>query len=148
MKKYNAAFFGLFENTFKILQKHYGKETALCLFQEIMETGLSKAYGFAIQPGDPDQFVRLVGERDKNVGLRVKFPKITEEEIIYQFHDDPFPNLKDQVAPQELDATYMNFKVKYLLGKNWDYKTTKHLWHGDKYIEHVIVKIQGKQSDQ
>ena len=140
MKEYNAAFFGLFENTFKTLKNHYGKETALCLFQEIMETGLSKAYGSDFEKGNPDDFVRVVGERDKNVGLRVEFPEVSNEKIVYQFHDDPFPNLKGQIEPQELDATYINFKIKTLLGQDWDYETTQHLWQGDPCTEYVITK--------
>ena len=54
--------------------------------------------------------------------------------------DDPFPNLKGHVDPQKLDASYMNFKLKYLLGDDWEYKMTKHLWNGNDCIEHYIYK--------
>lgn len=137
---YNSAFFGLFENVYKLLKSEYGKEEALNLFSSLMEMGLSKSYGSDFQKGQPSEFVRLVGERDKLVGLRVEFPVITENEIIYQFYDDPFPNLKGFVEANDLDRCYMNFKVKNILGGDWDYKTTKHIWLGDDYTEHLIYK--------
>jgi len=34
----------------------------------------------------------------------------------------------------------MDFKVEYLLEKEWSYTTTKHLWDGNEYTEHVITK--------
>ena len=100
---YNAAFFGLFENTFLLLKQEFGEEKALELFSRLMETGLSKSYGSAFEKGNPYEFQRLVQERDNMVGLRVEFPVVNEGQIIYQFHDDPFPNLKGKVAPQLLD---------------------------------------------
>ena len=105
-----------------------------------METGLSKSYGTSFEKGLPSEFERLVGERDKLVGLRVEFPKVTDGELIYQFHDDPFPNLKGFVNAKDLDRCYMNFKVQYILGENWNYKTIKHIWSGDDYTEHVLFK--------
>lgn len=136
---YNAAFFGLFENTFLLLKQEFGEEKALELFARLMETGLSKSYGSAFEKGNPYEFQRLVQERDNMVGLRVEFPIVKEDEIIYQFHDDPFPNLRGKVDHAMLDQCYMNFKVKYLLGDNWHYKTTKHIWNGDSYTEHQIT---------
>lgn len=140
MNNYNAAFFGLFENVFKLLKEEYGEEKALELFTTLMERGLSKSYGSDFKKGDPKEFERLVAERDRLVGLRVEFPKMSEDEFIYQFHDDPFPNLKGYVDPSKLDRCYLNFKVQYILGSEWDYKTTKHLWDGSSYTEHVIYK--------
>lgn len=140
MNAYNVAFFGLFENVFKLLKEEYGEERALELFTVLMERGLSKSYGVDFKQGDPSEFARLVAERDRLVGLRVEFPEIAESKLVYQFHDDPFPNLKGLVDPQKLDRCYMNFKVQYILGPGWDYETTKHLWRGDKYTEHVITK--------
>ena len=137
---YNAAFFGLFENTFKLLKKEYGEKKALELFATLMETGLSKSYGTDFKNGDPFEFERLVSERDKLVGLHVEFPSTTMNELVYQFHDDPFPNLKGHVNHQDLDKCYMHFKVQYILGQNWDYKTTKHIWSGDDYTEHLVFK--------
>lgn len=138
---YNAAFFGLFENTFKLLKNEFGEAKALDLFTQLMATGLGKAYGDNFIKGDPKEFARVVSERDAMVGLYVEFPQIDENTIIYQFHDDPFPNLKGVVEPEKLAKTYIDFKIQYLLGKDWQYHTTKHLWHGDKYTEHVITKI-------
>lgn len=141
MKEYNAAFFGLYENVFLVLKQAFGEERALGLFRKIMEKGLKKAYDTSgFEKGNPQDFVRVVGERDINVGLRVEFPEITEDRVVYQFHTDPFPNLKEHVDPERLDDTYMAFKVRYLLGENWKYKTTKHIWKGDKFTEHVITR--------
>ena len=128
---YNSAFFGLFENVFKLLKSEYGEEKALELFSKLMEAGLSKSYGTSFEKGLPSEFERLVGERDQLVGLRVAFPKVTDDELVYQFHDDPFPNLKGLVNAKDLDRCYMNFKVQYLLGETWDYKTIRHIWNGD-----------------
>ncbi|HCC3261894.1 hypothetical protein SDB96_15855 [Legionella pneumophila serogroup 1] len=138
---YNGAFFGLFENVFKLLKKEYGEEKALSLFTQLMEMGLSKSYGKDFKYGDPFEFKKLVAERDKVVGLHVEFPEVTDNKIIYQFHDDPFPNLKGEVNHKDLDKCYLNFKINYILGSNWKYKTTKHLWDGDLYTEHEIYKI-------
>jgi hypothetical protein len=141
MKEYNAAFFGLYENLFITLKENFGEGKALDLFRQIMERGLKKAYDASrFEHGNPQDFVRVVGERDRNVGLHVEFPEVTENKIVYQFHADPFPSLKDQVECKKLDDTYMAFKVRYLLGEDWAYKTTKHLWDGDEFTEHVITK--------
>jgi hypothetical protein len=140
MKNYNAAFFGLYENWFKIISQEKGQETALLLFRKVMEKGLTSAYGNNFSKGNPEDFVRLVGERDDNVGLIVKFPLITDNKIIYQFHTDPFPGLKGVVAHNELDDTYISFKVKHLLGDNWNYKNTSHIWNGDSYTEFTISR--------
>jgi hypothetical protein len=141
MKEYNKAFFGLYENMFFVLKQNFGEGQALRLFGQIMEKGLKEAYDTSkFERGNPKDFARVVGERDRNVGLHVKFPEIGENRIIYQFHTDPFPNLKGHVDPKKLDDTYMRFKVNYLLGEDWDYKTTKHLWNGDDCTEHVIYR--------
>ncbi|EKD70765.1 MAG: hypothetical protein ACD_46C00406G0004, partial [uncultured bacterium] len=103
MKEYNAAFFQLYENWFKLLKKEFGENKAIDLFRKAMETGLSKAYGDSFEKGLTSEFARLVGERDNNVGLLVKFPEISENKLVYQFHTDPFPNLKNEIAPQKLD---------------------------------------------
>lgn len=137
---YNAAFFGLFENTFKLLKREYGEDVALKHFTELMEQGLSKSYGEDFEKGSPENFKQLVGERDELVGLRVEFPTVTSNEIIYRFLDDPFPNLRQEIKSNLLDQCYMNFKVKYILGDEWDYTTNKHLWNGDEYTEHRIYK--------
>ncbi|MBV9576503.1 MAG: hypothetical protein JO149_07755 [Gammaproteobacteria bacterium] len=140
MKEYNAAFFSLYENWFKLLKKEFGEEKAIDLFRKAMEAGLSKAYGESFKKGLTSEFVKLVGERDNNVGLLVKFPEITENKLIYQFHTDPFPNLKNEVSSQKLDDTYIAFKVRYILGDEWRYKNTTHLWNGDSCTEFVISK--------
>lgn len=140
IKEYNAAFFGLYENWFKLLRNEFGEERAIELFRKAMEIGLSKAYGTKFKKGLTSEFVNLVGERDNNVGLLVKFPESSVDKLVYQFHTDPFPNLKNEIAPNKLDDTYIAFKVRYILGDEWRYKNTTHLWNGDKYTEFVIFK--------
>lgn len=140
MKNYNSAFFNLFENVFLLLKNKYGEEKALEHFAELMQTGLSRSYGENFKTGCFELFSKLVSERDELVGLKVTFRKINDDEFFYMFWDDPFPNLKGQVDAEKLDSCYMNFKVSYLLGPMWSYKTTKHLWWGDEYTEHRIFK--------
>jgi len=140
MKEYNAAFFGLYENWFKLLKQEFDEAKALDLFRKTMELGLSKAYGQDFKRGLPSEFARLTGERDNSVGLLVKFPEVSNNKIIYQFYTDPFPNLKNEVSPKQLDDTYIAFKIKYILGDEWNYKNTTHFWNGDSCTEFVIFK--------
>ena len=117
------------------------RERALELFRQIMEKGLKNAYDASgFKEGDPQDFVRVVKERDKNVGLHVEFPEVAENKIVYRLYTDPFPNLKGYTNHEKLDDTYMSFKVGYLLGPDWDYETTKHIWDGDDFTEFVITK--------
>lgn len=138
--EYNAAFFGLYENWFKLIKNEFGEERAIYLFGKSMEMGLSKAYGKYFKKGKTSEFGRLVGERDNSVGLLVKFPEMTDQRIIYQFYTDPFPNLKSEIAADKLDDTYIGFKVRYILGEKWHYKNTTHLWRGDECTEFVIFR--------
>lgn len=141
MNHYNKPFFSLYENIFLELTERFGQTVSLDIFASLMKKGLGSAYGDDYTKGDPNEFVRLVGERDKLVGLDVRFPLIEKEQFIYQFHTDPFPNLKGKVASEQLDRTYMDFKVKTLLGDNWTYQTTQHLWDGAPYTEHQIIQM-------
>jgi hypothetical protein len=139
--EYNAAFFGLYTNVFKILKEEFGEEKALELFTKLMKKGLKVAYdSMGFEKGNAKDFARVLKARDESVGLKVEFPVIEENKVIYQFHTDPFPNLKKEVEASKLDATYMEFKIKYLLGEEWKYSTTKHFWNGDSYTEHIIEK--------
>ena len=81
-----------------------------------------------------------MGDRDKNVGIRVKFPTVEKDKIVYQFLDDPFPGLNGKVNAEDLVDTYINFKIKTILGEAWNYKITKHFWNGDKYTEIEIIR--------
>ncbi|HLD59256.1 MAG TPA: hypothetical protein VI977_06535 [archaeon] len=138
---YNKAFFGLYENLFLVLKEEFGEEKALELFTKIMRFGLKKAYdATGFQKGSPKDFAKVVGARDKSVGLKVSFPEIQKEKIVYRFLTDPFPGLKGKVDFAKLDATYMQFKAEYLLGSDWKYETTRHFWNGSKFTEHVISK--------
>jgi len=138
--EYNAAFFGTHEAYFLIIKEKFGEEKALEVMRSVMERNLGRSYmlsGFT--KGDPHSFIRVVGERDESVGLKIEFPAVTTTKIVYRFLTDPFPNLKGQIEAHKLDDTYMKFKVRFLLG-NWRYKTTKHLWNGDQFTEHVIER--------
>ncbi|MBI4176339.1 MAG: hypothetical protein HY518_03980 [Candidatus Aenigmarchaeota archaeon] len=142
MAERNEAFFSLYENMFFVLKEELGEDRALDLFRNIVERGLKKSYDAAEPPftkGYPQDFARVVGERDRKLGLDVRFPLVEDRKIVYQFHSDPFPRLKMHVSPENIDATYMRFKVSYLLGDGWGYRTTRHMWKGDGYTEHVIT---------
>ncbi|MBI4019945.1 MAG: hypothetical protein HY367_01325 [Candidatus Aenigmarchaeota archaeon] len=137
----NEAFFSALENMFLVEKERHGAEQALELFTSVIRRGLRKAYSTqSYMKGDTGDFARVVGARDKAVGLRVEFDDIKKDGLVYRFLDDPFPNLKGQVNYGDLDATYMRFKVDFLLGNGWHYSTGKHLWLGNKYTEHVIMK--------
>lgn len=141
MAEYNTAFFTAYSNLLKVLKEELGEEKALYLFTEVIIRGLKSAYDtMSFTKGNANDFARMLKTRDESVGLKVEFPLISDNKIIYQFHTDPFPQLKGVVAPEELDSTYMKFKVTYLLGSNWNYKTTKHIWKGDKFTEHLIER--------
>jgi len=140
--KYNSAFFGLYQNLIWVLKKEFREKRALELFAKIMQKGLRTAYDQTkFRKGNPVDFCRIVKARDQSVGLRVSV-KATKNRIVYRFFTDPFPLLKGKISPKKLDATYMQFKVRYLLGKNWHYKTTKHLWKGNRFTEHIIERRQ------
>ncbi len=139
--KYNAAFFGAHEAYFLILKELEGEDFALKAMRRVMERNLGRAYSaMEFEKGSPHGFVRVVGERDKSVGLRVEFPHVSNRKVVYRFHTDPFPNLRGHVDPYKLDATYMKFKVDFLLGSKWKYDTASHLWLGAPYTEHVITR--------
>ena len=138
---FNTPFFNLYENLYLVLREAYNEQQALILFKRIMEKGLKKAYDvLGFKKGDPDSFREVITSRDNSVGLTVNFPEISETKIIYQLCADPFANLKGVVDHSLLDSTYINFKIEYLLGNNWFYNTTKHLWQGDHCIEFIICK--------
>lgn len=139
---YNKAMFSLYEQVFILYKRRYGEEAALDFFRKLFSVVLRKSYDSVEPPftrGNPEDFARLVGERDKDVGLKVSF-QVDDNKIIYRFHTDPFPGLRGEVEPEKMDATYMIFKVFYLLGEDWSYRTTKHLWKGDEVTEHVVEK--------
>jgi hypothetical protein len=142
MSPYNEAFFRLYEDTFLILKSEFGGEVAIKIVREIFQKGLKRAYDLlTFRKGNSKDFARIVGARDGSVGLRVEFPKISDNLIVYRFLTDPFPNLRNEVLHKDLDATYMDFKVDYLLGMDWTYCTTKHLWDGDSFTEHLITRV-------
>lgn len=145
LSNFNTPFFNLYENMFLVLQEIYGKQEALSLFKKVMIKVLKKAYdAISFQKGNPKSFQEVIIARDNSVGLPVKFPEICDNKIIYQICIDPFINLKGIIDHNVLDSTYIDFKVRYLLGDGWSYITTKHFWKGDQCIEFIIQKNQLK----
>jgi hypothetical protein len=126
---------------FLVLKEQYGEEEALSLFRKVMERSLKSAYDASgFRKCDTKSFAKVVGSRDKNVGLKVTFD-VHDNKIVYRFYTDPFPGLKGKVDHNKLDDAYMHFKVDYLLGSGWHYRNTKHIWDGDKFTEFVIEKL-------
>ncbi len=145
---YNTAFFSLYEKVFLLSCELYGQEKALDFITKLFSRALGPAYGaMGFQKGSVFDFVRVVSERDAGVGLVVKFPNVTDLEITYQFHTDPFPGLKGKVDHHNLDRCYLAFKVSHLLGDDWTYQTTKHIWEGAPCSEHRIFKIIPERKD-
>jgi len=137
---YNKQFFSLYENIFLEIRDRYDSMTAVDVFTSLMCKGLKKAYGSNFAKGNISDFIEIVSARDIDVGIDVEFKIISNNRILYRFLNDPFPGLKHEVDSRLIDATYINFKVNYLLGESWDYKTNKHLWQGHDYTEHEIYE--------
>ena len=139
---YNQAFFGLWEQIFLELKSSYGKEETLNFCKHVMEKSLAKAYdSTGFKKGSPNEFARVLKLRDNAVGLDVDFPKVTDNEIIYQFKTDPFPNIKSQFTTDEVYSTFIPFKIHYILGENWGYKITKDMWKKDTFTEITIFRL-------
>ncbi len=140
MPEYNAAFFNGLTAVVLALKKKYGEEQGIDVMREVFSSRLKGVYDkLGFTKGSQEDFIRVVGENDRMLGLEVEL-FLENGKIIYRFKTDPFPNLKDHVDPTKFDDAYLRFKVEYLLGTDWSYKTTKHLWKGDPYTEHVIEK--------
>lgn len=139
MKEFNLAFFSLYENTFLVYAELHGVKKALEFMESLFAKALGKAYSaVGFSKGNVYDFAKVVKERDESVGLPVALPLVTTDKIIYQFHRDPFPNLKNVVSAKDLDKTYINFKIKFLLGDQWTYTTTQHIWEGSLFTEHLV----------
>ena len=140
MPEYNAAFFNGLTSVVLTLKKKYGEDEAIDVMREVFSSRLKDVYDkLGFTKGSAEDFVRVVAENDRMLGLEVEL-KIENGKIIYRFKTDPFPNLKGHVDPAKFDDAYLGFKVEYLLGTDWGYKTTKHFWRGDQCTEHVIGK--------
>jgi hypothetical protein len=139
---YNKPFFGLWENIFQELKLEYGKETAIKIATKVMRKSLAKSYdSIGFKKGDPFDFERVLKLRDNAVGIKVNFPEISENKIIYQFITDPFPNLKNDYTTEEIYSTFIPFKIEYLLGPNWNYIVSKDMWTNSHITEITINKI-------
>ncbi len=140
MPEYNAPFFNGLTAVVLALKKRYGEDQAIEVMRDVFSSRLKGVYDkLGFTKGSPEDFVRVVGENDRMLGLEAGL-FLEKGKIIYRFKTDPFPNLKGHVNPTNFDDSYLRFKVEYLLGKNWSYKTTKHLWGGNSCTEHVIEK--------
>ena len=140
MNERNKVFFHLYETVFILLKEEFGEEKALEMMSKLFRENLTTSYGHDFKKGVAAEFARIAKGHDNNVGLHVEFPEVEEDRLVYHFIDDPFPGLRGLVDPYKLDASYLKFKIEYILGPEWKYKTTKHLWNGDEYTEHVIYK--------
>ena len=141
MTPYNAAFFGLYEKVFLQAKEDLGEKKSLEFMTKLFSRALRPAYdAMGFKKGNHEDFARVVKERDDGVGIIVAFPLVTTDKIIYQFHTDPFPNLKGAVDAGVLDDCYLSVKISHILGDGYGYTTTKHLWNGDPYSEHIICK--------
>jgi hypothetical protein len=138
--KYNAAFFGLYETFFLQLKKKFGAK-GVKLWQDTMAGLLEKAYvrTGAKRGSGTENFIKHVGMRDKSVGLKVSFRK-TPSGFIYRFHTDPFPNLRGKTSWKPIVDAYLKPKMAFFLGNGWVVHTTKHIWDGAPYTEHVFEK--------
>ncbi|MGD2090972.1 MAG: hypothetical protein PVH61_32660 [Candidatus Aminicenantes bacterium] len=141
MAEYNAPFFKLYEAFFLKLRERLGTQ-GVEIWKETMREALFKSYlaSGAKKEGGIDEFIRFVKERDESVGLKVSFEK-TSHGFIYRFHTDPFPGLKGKTDWKIIVEAYLSAKLDFFLGDRWNYQTTKHIWEGESFTEHVFTKI-------
>lgn len=140
MQEFNQAFFSLYENVFQTLRNEFDESQTLNLFSKMMANGLTKGYGNDFIKGEPQEFIRLVKQRDENVGLKVSLDLLENNKISYIFHRYPFPNLLSLVDYKKLDNTFIKFKINYLLGVNWSYKLLRHYGNNDPVTEYLIFR--------
>ena len=141
MPEYNAAFYNGLTAVVLALKRRYGEAEAIDVMREVFSARLKSVYDqLGFTKGSPEDFARVIGANDVMLGLKVEFI-VEPNKIIYRFHTDPFPLLKGHVDPTKFDNAYLRFKIEYVLGDDWDYCTTKHLWNSDPFTEHVIEKI-------
>ncbi|MFQ5647804.1 MAG: hypothetical protein ACE5FW_01075 [Candidatus Aenigmatarchaeota archaeon] len=140
MAEYNAPFFNALSTVFLTYKERHGEDQAVEFMREVFSRRLGPVYsGWGFTKGSPQDFARVVGKNDRLLGLEVEI-ELQEDRIVYRFKTDPFPGLKGQVDPRKFDDAYLAFKVSFLLGEGWSYTTPKHLWDGDPYTEHIIMK--------
>lgn len=130
-----------YKRDFLWAQRLYGDDAAYEFMHVLFSVRLADAYGTDFKKGNPRDFIRVVGERDKSVGLHVRF-KLSDDQssITYQFVTDPFSNLSGRVDPERFYGAFMDFKVEYLLGTEWSYKMTRHHHRNEGITEFVITK--------
>jgi len=128
------------ENAFIVVYEQFGKQSALRFMKTLMEYNLKEAYermGFT--KGNLKDFCRLMNERDKAVGLHIQC-YVKNDRIYYTFFDRLFDRWKGLVSDEEAIGTFMDFKVHYLLGKDYSWTLKQHFWRGDDRISVEIFK--------
>lgn len=138
--KKNDAVFDFYRDAFLAAEQAFGN--GYKYMYGLFPIRLKPAYdSMGFTRGNPHDFARCVGERDKSVGLHVRLTvSENEKEIKYEFLTDPFSNLKGMVNPEKFYDTFMTFKVNYLLGPEWSHKMTKHHHLGNNTTEYLIKK--------
>ncbi len=140
MPEFNAPFFGLLTTVVKTYREQHGEQETLDFMHTVFSRRLGPVYDqIGFRRGNPEDFAKVVGENDRRLGLDVSFEIAPDgNEIKYRFLKDPLPGLKGEVDPRRFDATYMRFKVEYVLGEDWEFETPNHIWEGAPFTEHVI----------
>jgi len=119
-------------------------------WQAEMRNGLFKGYDAqgAKRMGGVDEFIEHVGKRDNEfVCIPVDFEKADENRFIYRMRVCPFLGARGRLKSigvrdcKEISTEgYLKTKIEYFLGDAWKLQTTRCIWKGDKYCEHVFVK--------
>lgn len=131
-----------YQEAFKTQLKDHGKQRALDFMRELFAQELAPAYDdFGFEKGNAIDFANCVSSRDESLGLNVEVDLPQENKIVYRLHEDLFPQLKDIVAASEIDSTFLEFNVSYLLGEDWCVETSRHIWDGAPFSEYVITRI-------
>ena len=144
--KRNEQLFDLCTQAYVTAEELYGSKEALGYMKYLFSRFLKPTYDeMRFVKGDPHSFAKTVGKRDAAVGLHVIL-HVAKNKIIYEFHDDPFPELKRIVDPRDFDATYMEFNIEYLLGNDWTYTTPVHIWENEKFTRHIITRKQKRKN--
>lgn len=136
----NKPLFALYEAAFLVLKKNLGYDKAVELFKQITEESLGKALDkYEFKKGDPNEFARVMTDRDESVGNKVGF-EVKGNKIIYRAYTEIFPNLKGEIKIEDLTDAIIGPKVRHLLGEKWKWRNTKHTWNGNDCREYIISK--------
>jgi len=119
-------------------------------WQKDMKEGLFKGYDSqgATKRGGVDEFIKHVGKRDRDlVCIHVDFEKTNENKFIYRMYECPFLSSQKKLENvgvkdcKEISTKgYLKAKIDYFLDKNWELRTTKCIWNGEDFCEHIFYK--------